>query len=67
MKSFVVLVVVAVLASAPALVLRVIGLRPGPLMDAAIFGVAILAAGFHQHLGDRMTFHAIITSRRRIH
>lgn len=51
MKRFVILVVVAVLASAPAVVLRVIGLRPGPLMDAAVFGMAILgmailAAGF---------------------
>ena len=46
MKRFVFLVVVAVLASAPAVVLRVIGLRPSPLVDAAIFGVAILAAGF---------------------
>lgn len=39
-KRFVVLVAVAVLASAPAVVMRVIGLRPDPLMDAAIFGVA---------------------------
>lgn len=46
MKRFIFLVVVAVLASAPAVVLRVIGLRPSPLVDAAIFGVAILAAGF---------------------
>ena len=45
-KRFVVLVAVAVLASAPAVGMRVIGLRPDPLMDAAIFGVAILAAGF---------------------
>lgn len=47
MKRFVILVVVALLASAPAVVLRVVGSRPDPLMDAAIFGVAILAAGFH--------------------
>lgn len=46
MKRFILLVVIAVLASAPAVVLRGMGLRPGPLMDAAIFGVAILAAGF---------------------
>lgn len=80
MKRFVVLV--AVLACAPAVVLRVIGLRHGPLMGAAIFGAAILAAGFvlsrnaeaaERHVaqvdtpGKRMTFHATTTSRRRIH
>lgn len=46
MKRFVLLVVIAVLASAPAVILKVIGLRTGPFLDAAMFGVAILAAGF---------------------
>lgn len=46
MKRFILLVVIAVLASAPAVVLRGVGFHPGPLMDAAIFGMAILAAGF---------------------
>lgn len=44
MKRFILLVVIAVLASAPAVVLKGMGFRPGPLVDAAIFGVAILAA-----------------------
>ena len=37
---------VAVAATLPALVLRFAGWRPNPLLDAAFFGVAILAAGF---------------------
>lgn len=37
---------VAVAATLPALVLRFGGWRPNPLLDAALFGVAILAAGF---------------------
>ena len=46
MNRFMFLVVIAVLASMPAVALRITGLRPGPIPDAAIFGVAILAAGF---------------------
>ncbi|MBI0539820.1 sodium:proton exchanger, partial [Roseomonas sp. KE2513] len=46
MKRFLLLVLVAVLAMVPALALRLTGLRPSPIVDAAIFGVAILAAGF---------------------
>ena len=45
MKRFV-FVVIVLLASASAVILRVIGARLGPLVDAAIFGAAILAAGF---------------------
>lgn len=37
---------VALAATLPALVLRFAGWRPNPLLDAALFGVAILAAGF---------------------
>lgn len=37
---------VAVAATLPALVLRFAGWRPNPLLDAALFGIAILAAGF---------------------
>lgn len=39
-------IAVAVLATLPALYLRFAGLRPDPLLDSALFGVAILAAGF---------------------
>ncbi|MHB0670479.1 hypothetical protein [Roseomonas mucosa] len=46
MRRFLLLVLVAVLAMVPALALRLTGLRPNPIADAAIFGVAILAAGF---------------------
>lgn len=37
---------VAVAATIPAMALRLGGLRPDPLLDAALFGLAILAAGF---------------------
>ena len=39
-------IAIAVLATLPALFLRISGGRPDPLLDAALFGVAILAAGF---------------------
>ena len=45
-RRFLVLVAIAVTATLPALALRVTGLRPDPIADAAIFGTAILAAGF---------------------
>lgn len=37
---------VAVAATVPAITLRLGGWRPDPLLDAALFGLAILAAGF---------------------
>ena len=37
---------IAFLATLPALYLRYAGIRPDPLLDAFIFGIAILAAGF---------------------
>ena len=37
---------IAVAATLPALYLRYTGIRPDPLLDSAIFGIAILAAGF---------------------
>lgn len=37
---------VALLVAVPAVALRVGGWRPDPLVDAALFGIAILAAGF---------------------
>ncbi len=37
---------VAVVATLPAIALRLGGWRPDPLLDAALFGGAILAAGF---------------------
>lgn len=43
---FVIGVAVAVLATAPALFVRASGAETGPVLSAAIFGVAILAAGF---------------------
>ena len=36
----------AVVATIPALYFRYTGLRPDPLLDSALFGIAILAAGF---------------------
>lgn len=46
MRRFLILVAIALLATAPAVSFRLLGLRPSPVADAAIFGVAILAAGF---------------------
>jgi cation:H+ antiporter len=46
MKRFLFLVVIAVLATLPAILFRFMGLRPSPTLDAAVFGIAILAAGF---------------------
>ena len=46
MKRFLLLVALAVAATLPALVLRLVGWRPSPFVDVAAFGVAILAAGF---------------------
>lgn len=39
-------IALALLATCPALYLRYAGLRPDPILDSAIFGLAILAAGF---------------------
>lgn len=46
MRRFMLLVALAVLAAVPAVVARLLDLRPGPIVDASIFGIAILAAGF---------------------
>ncbi|MES2290096.1 MAG: sodium:proton exchanger [Pseudomonadota bacterium] len=46
MRQFLTLLVLAVAATIPALLLRIEGWRPDPILDAALFGVAILAAGF---------------------
>jgi len=43
---FLMLVALAVAAAAPALTLRLTGLRVGPIGETAAFGAAILAAGF---------------------
>ena len=45
-RKFLFWLAVAIAATVPALVLRYTGARPDPVIDAAIFGVAILAAGF---------------------
>ena len=39
-------IAVAILAIVPAIFFRAIGWRPDPILDAAVFGIAILAAGF---------------------
>ena len=46
MKRFLILVAATVLTTLPAVLFRLMGFRPNPILDAAIFGVAILAAGF---------------------
>lgn len=46
MKRFLIFLLLALAATAPAIALRVTGARPGPLLDVAAFGSAILAAGF---------------------
>ncbi|MCK9908004.1 sodium:proton exchanger [Microbacteriaceae bacterium K1510] len=46
MRRFLILVAIALLATLPALLFRFIGLRPSPILDAGVFGLAILAAGF---------------------
>ncbi len=46
MKRFLLLVAIALVAAAPAVLLALSGRRFGPVADAAIFGIGILAAGF---------------------
>lgn len=46
MRRFLFLIALAVLATLPAILFRLTGFRPSPMLDAAVFGVAILAAGF---------------------
>ena len=46
MRKLWISIAIAVLAMLPAIYFRAAGLRPDPLLDAAIFGIAILAAGF---------------------
>lgn len=46
MKRFLVFVAIAVLAVMPAVVFRITGWRPSPLLDTAVFGAAVLSAGF---------------------
>lgn len=46
MRRFTLLVALAVLAAVPAVAARVLDLRLGPTLDASLFGIAILAAGF---------------------
>lgn len=45
-RKFLFWLAIAIAATVPALVLRYTGARPDPVIDAAIFGMAILAAGF---------------------
>ncbi|MCI3130782.1 sodium:proton exchanger [Phenylobacterium aquaticum] len=46
MRRFVLLILMTLLAVAPAMGLRLTGWRPDPVADALLFGVAVLAAGF---------------------
>ncbi len=46
MKRFLFLLAIALAAIVPAAVFRLGGFRPNPLLDTAVFGVAMLAAGF---------------------
>ena len=46
MRKLWISIAIAVLAMLPAIYLRATGLRSDPLIDASVFGVAILAAGF---------------------
>ena len=46
MRRFLVLVAAAVLAAVPALALRLMGAKVGPIGETAAYGVAILSAGF---------------------
>lgn len=46
MRKLWISIAIAVLAMLPAIYFRAAGLRPDPLLDAAIFGIAILASGF---------------------
>lgn len=46
MKRFLILLAIAVSATVPALILRILGWFPNPIVDTGIFGLGILAAGF---------------------
>lgn len=46
MRRLLIYIGLALFAAAPAMYLRFSGLRPGPILDAALFGLAVLAAGF---------------------
>ncbi len=46
MRKLWISIAIAVLAMVPAIYFRMTGLRPDPVLDAAVFGVAILSAGF---------------------
>lgn len=46
MRRFVTLVAITAAAMIPAIVLRIEGWRPNPILDAFLFGAAILAGGF---------------------
>ena len=51
LRRFVMLVALTALAMIPAIILRIEGWRPNPLLDALLFGAAILAAGFYLSWG----------------
>ncbi|MES2001111.1 MAG: sodium:proton exchanger [Pseudomonadota bacterium] len=46
MRKLIFWIAIAVFAMLPAIYFRATGIRPGPLIDAAVFGAAILASGF---------------------
>lgn len=45
-RRFLIYLALALLAAMPAIYLRFTGWRPSPVLDAGIFGLAVLAAGF---------------------
>ncbi|MBX9630154.1 MAG: sodium:proton exchanger [Burkholderiales bacterium] len=46
MRNLRISIAIAILAVVPAIYFRAVGWRPDPILDAAVFGIAILAAGF---------------------
>lgn len=46
MRKFLVLLAIAIAAIVPAAVFRISGWRPNAVLDTAVFGLAVLAAGF---------------------
>lgn len=46
MKRFLLLLGIALAAIVPAVIFRYSGFRPNPVLDTAVFGIAVLAAGF---------------------
>lgn len=59
MRRFLLWAALALAVMTPALMFRLIGVRPDPLLDAGVFGAAILAAGFMLSWGAEAAEHEI--------